>query len=359
MNITKIELINFRNYKKKIFDKFSNLNIIIGKNGVGKTSIIEAIYLGSLAKSFKTNSDDVIVNNDADSYKIKIYYFDYGPKNNLEIIYDKLGKKTKINSKLQRRLSNFISQYRIIMLSPDELKLIKSSPNTRRNYLNIQISQLHKEYIQYLNNYNILIKNKNDYLKKLMINSNLDTRYLDIVDEKIVEEGLKIYSYRNDYINKINNYINEIFKNYEKNSSVYIKYVSDYDVNDKEKLIKELRKIRKKEINIGMTSFGVHRDDYEFIHNGNNSKEYSSQGQQKLLVLSMKLSEVEIFIKDYDIKPIMLLDDLFSELDEKNRNNIFKSINKDIQVFITTTDLKNINKRLLDRAKIFNLDERM
>ena len=358
MNITKIELINFRNYKKKIYDKFSNLNIIIGKNGVGKTSIIEAIYLGSLAKSFKTNSDDTIINNESDSYKIKIHYFDYCPINNLEIIYDRTGKKTKINSKLQKRLSDFISQYRIILLSPDELKLIKSSPNTRRNYLNIQISQLHKEYIHYLNNYNILIKNKNDYLKKLMINGNLDTRYLDIIDEKIVDEGMKIYSYRNDYINKINNYIRDIFKKYEKNSDIYIKYISDYEINNREKLLKELKRIRKKEINLGMTSFGVHRDDYEFIHNENNSKEYSSQGQQKLIVLAMKLSEVEIFINDYQIKPILLLDDLFSELDEKNRNNIFKSINKETQVFITTTDLKNINKKLLEKAKIFNLDER-
>ncbi len=359
MNITKIELINFRNYKKKSYDKFSNLNIIIGKNGIGKTSIIEAIYLGSLAKSFKTNSDDTIINNDAESYKIKIYYFDYGLNNNLEIIYDKSGKKTKINSKIQKRLSDFISQYRIILLSPDELKLIKSSPNIRRNYINIQISQLHKEYIHYLNNYNILIKNKNDYLKKMMINGNLDQRYLDIIDEKIVDEGIKIYNYRKDYINKINNYINDIFKNYDKNSNIYIKYVSDYEICDKEKLLKELKRIRKKEINLGMTSFGIHRDDYEFIHNNNNSKEFSSQGQQKLIVLAMKLSEVKIFINDYNIKPILLLDDLFSELDEKNRNSIFKSINKDTQVFITTTDLKNINKRLLEKAKIYNLDERV
>ena len=149
MNITKIELINFRNYKKQSYDKFSNLNIIIGKNGVGKTSIIEAIYLGSLAKSFKTNSDDTIIHNGSESYKVKIYYFDYGPIRLYYYQNYKTGNKTKINSKVQKRLSDFISQYRIILLSPDELKLIKSSPNTRRNYLNIQISQLHKEYIHH------------------------------------------------------------------------------------------------------------------------------------------------------------------------------------------------------------------
>lgn len=359
MNITKLELMNFRNYKKQIFDNFSNLNIIIGKNGIGKTSIIEAIYLGSLAKSFKTNNEQLIMRNNSEFFRIKIYYFDYGPKKNLEVFYDKDGKKTKINSKIQRKLSEFISQYRVIILSPDELKLIKSSPNTRRNYINIQISQLHKEYLHFLNNYNILIKNKNDFLKKLMFNSNLDKRYLDILDEKIVEEGMKIYSYRKKYIDMINDYINDIFTNYQQNSKVSIKYISDYEVDDKEKLLNILKKNRNKEINIGMTAFGIHRDDYEFIQNGNNAKEYSSQGIQKLIVLAMKLSEVQIFVKKYEIYPILLLDDLFSELDEKNRNNIFKSLDSKIQVFITTTDLKNINKRIINKAKVFDLDERM
>ena len=358
MNITKIELVNFRNYIKKTFDNFSNLNIIIGKNGIGKTSIIESIYLGSLAKSFKTNNESSIINEKNNFCKIVISCYDYGPTKKLSIIYNENGKKTSINGKVQKKLSDFISQYRVILLSPDELKLIKSSPNVRRNYLNIQISQLHKEYLYYLNNYSNLIKNKNDYLKKLMINSNLDTRYLDILDEKIVEEGLKIYSYRKKYIDLINKYIDEIFKKYDKKGSISIKYISDYEVDNKEQLIKNLFKIRKKEINLGMTSFGVHRDDYEFIHNNNNSKDYSSQGLQKLIVLAMKLSEVEIFVNDYNIKPIILLDDLFSEVDEINRNSIFKSLNKDIQIFITTTDLKNINKRIINKAKIFNLDER-
>lgn len=358
MNITKLELVNFRNYKKKNFDNFSNLNIIIGKNGIGKTSIIEAIYLGSLAKSFKTNNELSIIKNNEEYFRIKIHYFDYFPKKTLEVFLDKNGKKTKINSKMQRKLSDFISQYRIIMLSPDELKLIKASPNTRRNYLNIQISQLHKEYLHYLNNYNNLIKNKNDFLKKLMLNSNLDQRYLDIVDEKIVEEGIKIYNYRKKYIDEINKYINDIFINYVKGEKINIDYISDYKINNKEKILNELKKNRKKEINIGMTSFGIHRDDYEFMHNGNNSKEYSSQGIQKLIVLAMKLSEVKIFVNNYEVYPILLLDDLFSELDEKNRNNIFKSLDKEIQIFITTTDLKNINKNIKNKAKIYNLDEK-
>ena len=359
MNVTKIELINFRNNSKTTFNLFTNLNIIIGKNGIGKTSVIEAIYLGSVAKSFKTNNDYSIIKNGESFFRIKIDYFNYPYKNSLEVFLDNDGKKTKINGKIQSKLSDFISQYKVILFSPDELKLIKLSPNIRRNYINIQLSQLNKEYIYHLNNYNNLIKNKNDYLKKLMLNGNLDQRYLDIIDEKIVDEGLVIYNYRNKYINEINENINIIFNNYIKNQNIVIKYESDYSLNNKEKLIKELKKNRKKEINLGMTDYGIHRDDYVFYHNNNNAKEYSSQGIQKLIVLAMKLSEVKVFINKYNIKPIILLDDLFSELDSKNRNNIFKSLSDDVQIFITTTDLKNIDKKIIKKAKIIDLDEKV
>lgn len=357
MNITKIELLNFRNYKKKIFDKFSNLNIIIGKNGIGKTSIIESIYLGSLAKSFKTNSELSIIKKGESFFRIKISCYDYGIKKNLELFYDKFGTKTKINSFPQKRLSEFISQYRIIMLSPDELKLIRSTPSIRRNYFNIELSQLNKQYLNNLNNYNNLIKNKNEYLKRINTNTSSDFNYLDILDEKIVEEGIKIHEFRNSYINKINSYINSIYKKYEKNGKIILEYISDFNDISKENLLRSIKKNRNKEIKIGMATFGIHRDDIIFTYNGFDAKEYCSQGIQKLIVLAMKLSEINIFIDDYDIKPILLLDDLFSELDEKNRNNIFKSLDCNIQIFITTTDLKNINKNILNKAKIYNLDE--
>ena len=180
-----------------------------------------------------------------------------------------------------------------------------------------------------------------------------------VLDEKRVYEGIKIYNYRKKYIDLINENINKIFKNYIKNQLIRIDYESDYKLNDKEILIKELKRNRKKEINLGMTDFGIHRDDYVFCQNENNCKEFSSQGIQKLIILAMKLSEVNIFINNYDIKPILLLDDLFSELDMKNRNNIFKSLDKKIQIFITTTDLKNIDKKIIEKAKIFNLDEKV
>lgn len=359
MNIIKIELHNFRNYNNYKIDKFSKLNLIIGHNGVGKTSILESIYFCSLTKTFKSSDDLTMIKNGSDALKAKVTVYDDLVNKNLEVLLSKKGKKTKINDFPQKKLSDFISQYKVIILSPDELKIIKSSPNIRRNYFNIQISQLHKDYINYLNNYNLLIKNKNEYLKKLMLNRTLDTKYLDIIDEKQAEIGLKIYNYRNNYIKEINKNINNYFINFNKKSHVEIKYVSDFFSNNLHDIIKLLKRNRIKDINLGMSTIGVHRDDYEFLQDKNNSKEYSSQGTQKLIVLSMKLSEIDVFVNVYNIEPIILLDDLFSELDIVNKNKIFKCLKKDLQIFITTTDIKNIDKKILKNSKIYNLDERI
>ena len=356
MNITKIDLVNFRCYSRFSIDKFSNINIIIGSNGIGKTSIIESIYIGSLAKTFKSNDDLSIIKFNKNYSKISIKLYSDFTYKYLDYYIDSTGKKTKINDKLIPKLSNFISQYSVLLLSPDEVRLVKASPLIRRNYLNIQLSQINKFYLKYLNDYNVLIKDKNQFLKR--INNNSDFTYLDIIDDKIADLGLKIYQYRQEYINYINLYIQNNFKNFNKKDTVFVKYESDFDSGDKDIILKVLKKNRQKEIMLGMSTIGIHRDDFIFLHNGVNSKEYSSQGTQKLIVLSMKLSEIEIFKMKYNINPIILLDDLFSELDVTNKNKIFKLLDSNSQVFITTTDIKNIDINIIKKAKIYNLDER-
>ncbi len=180
MNIRKIELYNFRCYKYLKIDKFSNLNIIIGSNGIGKTSILESIYLGSLTKTFKSNDDLSVIKSGEDFTKIKIKVFNDFINNNLEFIMTSKGKNTKINDFVQKKLSNYICYYNVMLFSPDEVKIIKSAPSIRRNYFNVEISQIDKEYIKLLNNYNKVVKNKNEFLKKIMLNNNLDYNYLDI-----------------------------------------------------------------------------------------------------------------------------------------------------------------------------------
>ena len=358
MRIRYLELKNFRNYKNVVLDDLSRINVIIGKNGIGKTSIIEAIYLGSVTKTFRSNSDKNMINYSANSLKVKIKVETENKKRKtLEIILNEEGKKTKINNKLTKKLSEFMSEYKVILFSPDEMKLVKDSPNIRRNYLNIELSQIDKEYIKFLNNYNTLIKNKNEYLKKMYLNSNLDTRYLDILDEKISELGFKICKIRNDYIEQTNCFIDNNFKIFKPKSSLKLEYISDFLYKSKEEIISLLYKQRRRDIINGLSTIGIHRDDYSFIYNQMDAKNYASQGIQKLVVLALKLSELDIFISKYNIYPILLLDDIFSELDKVNRKKVINNLKDDIQIFITTTEFGGFIKKELSDVNIINIEK--
>lgn len=358
MKINKIEIKNFRNYDRLLLQDFKRVNILIGKNGIGKTSIIEAIYLGSVTKTFRSNSEKNVIKNNCLNTKIKIDLTDNNNKNKkLEITIDELGKKTKINNKIKRKLSEYLSQFRVILFSPDELKIIKESPNVRRNYLNIELSQINKEYIKYLNDYNNLIKNKNEFLKKLYLNSNLDIRYLDVLDKKISELGFKICKIRVEYFDFINEYICKNFNIFKPKSTLYIEYISDFLNLTEEDINKLLLKNRKKDINNGLSTIGSHRDDFVFLIDSFDAKNYASQGIQKLIVLSLKLSELDVFINKFHIYPILLLDDLFSELDKVNRKKVITNLNKEVQIFITTTEFVNFIKKEMENINIINIEK--
>ncbi len=357
MNITDLEVINFRKFSRFKLENLKEHNVIIGKNGVGKTSIIESIYFGSISKSFKSYYDNVLIKSDAPFMKVKIGIFN-GKKNvRLELTLNGKEKTAKINNQMIKKMSDYICQYSVILFSPDDIKLIKDSPNSRRNYLNIEISNINKNYLNLINNYNKIIKNKNDYLKKLNLNEYLDEKYLDVLDEKIADIGSYICSERKKYIEDINLYIEKVFKKFKTKDSLKLVYISDFDSKTNEEIIKLLKKSRQKEKMLGMTNIGIHRDDISFIHNDKDSNLYSSQGIQKLIILSLKISEVKLLIQKYKIMPILLLDDLFSELDEKNQNKIMKLLNKKVQVFITTTDINNIKASDLKDLNVIKIKE--
>ena len=356
MNITNLELTNFRNYKKLKLNDLAKTNIIIGKNGIGKTSILESIYVLCLARSFKNNIEFNLIKLDSDFLKIKGDILGNSKIKKLEYFLSKSGKKTKINNVLKKKISDFISQYKVILYAPDEVKFIKDSPSNRRSYINISLSQLNKSYIKLLNDYNVLIKNKNDYYKKLYINSFIDESYLDVLDLKISELGYMIYKSRRDFIEKINNYLKKICKKLKLGNEINLNYISQFNNLNEDDFVKLLKKNRKKEIQQGITKTGIHKDDFEFLLDDKIVKDYCSQGVQKMVMLAFKLAEMEVLIKDYYEQPILLLDDLFSELDEANQNIILENLNKEIQIFITTTDINNIKKNILKSAKVIDLD---
>lgn len=361
MKIKNIELLNYRNYESLNLEFSDNINIIIGNNGEGKTNILESIYLLSLTKSNRYGVDQDLIKFGKESYKVSGNVEDDGLVKKYGIVYENNKKNVLINNKVIRRFVDYISQFCVISFEPNDLEIVKGSPGDRRNYLNIEISQLYNTYVLYLNDYNKLLKIRNNYLKNMNISGNMDPRLLDVINEKLIEKALVIYKYRFDYIKEINEKIGDVFKKITGLENLRVVYehnlgVEDYDEEAiKNKLIDKFKRHFKQELMLGNTITGPHRDDFLFSLNDEDMKLFSSQGQQRMAIISFKLCELFLYQKVKKSYPVLLLDDVFSEIDIKKRNKIIRFLKKDIQVIITTTDVEDIDKKLLEKAKIFTI----
>ena len=355
MQIINLKLQNFRNYDTQEL-LFSKNNIIYGKNGKGKTNLIEAIYLLALTKTFRSNNEKIVIKENKDMTKINGTILD-DIKNNYEVIINKTGKKVKIDNNTYKKISDYISNIKVILFNPNDLQIIKDSPSIRRKLLNVSISQYDNKYLKILSNYNKILKQRNSYLKTLYINSTQSKEYLDILTDKLIDLGLEIYEYRKNYVDDINIKINNIYKKISNIEGINIEYISNYKDLSKEKLLKKYKENLDKDMVLGMTKIGIHHDDLLFKINNNDIKEYGSEGQQKNAIISYKLSEIEIFKEKLNKIPILILDDLFSELDEEKINNILKLIDNDVQTFITTTEIDKVNKNIKEKSKIFHITE--
>ena len=355
MKILNLKLTNFRNYEKLNINFHDNLNIIYGNNGMGKTNLVEAIGVLALTRSFRLVNDKNMIYKDKNISSVEgNIKKDF--ENNYKIIISEDGKKVKIDNTIVPKISDYISKINVVVFSPDDLKIIKDTPSTRRKTINIEISQINISYLKNLNNYNKILKQRNAYLKTLAVNSNVSTDYLNILTNKLIEFGLNIYNTRKKYYEMINKYISSYYKKITNIDNLKVKYISDYEDMTQKKLEDIYKKNLKRDLFIGKTSFGIHHDDLEFYLDDMNLKIYGSEGQQKNAVISLKLSEIQII---NDIKkeyPILILDDLFSELDNEKITNILKILNSDIQTFITTANISNINNSLLKNCKVIRVN---
>ncbi len=356
MQILDLKLTNFRNYEKINLNFIPSTNIIIGNNGMGKTNLIESIYILGFTKTFRSSNEQIIIKKNSISTKIEGNILT-NLKKNYQVILSTAGKKVKIDNKKQEKLSDYISNINIILFSPDDLKIIKNSPNYRRKLLNIEISQLNNSYLKLLNEYNKVLKQRNSYLKTLYLNSFSSKDYLDILTDKLIELGLKINIERKNFIDKINENINYFYKKITGIDGLLIKYESSYNNLNKKQLVKKYKDFFEKDLSLGITQFGIHHDDLIFLLSEDNLRDYGSEGQQKNAILSLKLAEIEIFKKLKGEYPILILDDLNSSLDDNKINNIMKLLNKNIQIFITTTNIFNVKEEILKNSKIFIITE--
>lgn len=366
MILKQLSVKNFRNYSSANINLSSKVNIFFGKNAQGKTNLLESIYFLSFTKSHRSFIDNALIKNDENYLKITgILKNNSLFKTKLEIVLDKDKKSIYVDDDEYKKIGDYITKLNIIIFYPDDLDIIKGSPNIRRRFLNSEISQYDSNYLIFLNKFRKIQKIRNDYLKKININNNYDEQYFSIINDYYIESSLKIFIIRSNFINELNEIIENIFYDLTGLKGFHIVYKNSLNLNSFNDIDNiEIINIFKEKINnnfdseirIGNSLIGPHKDDIEFYLNDLNLKNYGSQGQQRLVVLTTKLSEIEILKKHNLETPILLLDDVFSELDDEKKNRLLKYISKDIQTIITTTDLKNIDKKIKKKSKLFEIE---
>ena len=334
MWIKELKINNFRNYKNEEIKFEKNINIFYGENAQGKTNIIEAIFLCSMGRSFRTNKDKemILLNESQANIEIEFEKSDRSGKIKIELA----GKKNvSINGIKIKKLSELLGNVNIVIFTPDDINILKGGPQNRRRFLDIMISQLRPNYVNIYNLYLKTLEQRNNYLRQIK-EQNKDENLLEIWDEKLADYAVNIYKYRNEFIEKIKSKIKKIHSQITNNEEeIEIEYISC--CKEKEEFLKLLKERRKLDIIKGFTTKGIHRDDFLIYINGKETSVYGSQGQNRTAMLSLKLSELNVVYDEIGEYPILLLDDFMSELDSKRRKSFLENV-RDTQVIITCTE---------------------
>ena len=335
MYIKRLQMLNYRNYKSLNITLGKNVNVFMGDNAQGKTNILEAIYYCAFAKSHRTSKDRELINWNSDSAYVSLLVGKDRLDKNIDINILKDGKKAiKINKIKVSKIGELFGNFNVVMFSPEDLKIIKDSPGV--------------QYNKVLNERNVVLKNRK-----------LDSEILDIYDIQLANFGYHIIIERLKYINKLNFYGKDIHKDISSGKeNVEFKYISTIkDLEDIENSFYELlRRNRKKDIEKGTTSIGPHRDDFIVLINDVDTKSFGSQGQQRSAVLTIKFSSLKIIKEMTSEYPVLLLDDVLSELDFNRKRYILSTIGE-IQTIITCTGIEDLTNYLDNSSRVFKVKE--
>lgn len=353
MIIKSLELENFRNYKSLNIEFDKGVNILYGDNAQGKTNILEAIYVSATTKSHKGAKDKEIINFEAEEAHIKTYLDKEGLERRVDMHLRKSKSKgIAIDTVRLKKAAQLLGLLNVVFFSPEDLSIIKDAPAQRRRFVDMELCQLDQSYLYDLNQYNKIIAQRNKLLKDMYNNQDLKNM-LGIWDMQIITYGQKIIKRRRLFLDQLNEIIDDIHYKLsggkERIKVEYAPYVSEDNFEEM------LKKAREKDIKLKSTSVGPHKDDFIFIVNGIDIRTYGSQGQQRTAALSLKLSEIELVKKITGDNPVLLLDDVLSELDSNRQNHLLNNIG-DIQTIITCTGLEDFVNNRIKINKIFKVE---
>lgn len=360
MFLAETELKFYRNYRYLSKKWHPGINILLGNNAQGKTNLLESLYVLAVGKSHRTSKDkEWIYFGEPFAYIKAVVMKRTGPVS-LDVIVSEKGKKVKINGLEQRRLSDFVGTLNAVMFAPEDLDIVKGAPSQRRRFMDMEIGQVSLSYLYNLNSYNKIMMQRNQLLKAIA-RKEKKRDLLEIWNQQLVEYGVKIVLKRAYFIEKLQQWAKEIHSTITNNKEeLYIQYESSLDYANvrneealQEQYLSQLQHMYDKELERGSTLVGPHRDDLIFYINNQDVQIFGSQGQQRTTALSVKLAEIELIHEEIGEYPILLLDDVFSELDDQRQSDLLKSIKDKCQTFITTTSIDGISEDILAESKLF------
>lgn len=354
MYIKEIELKDFRNYEEIRISFSDKVNIFLGNNAQGKTNLLEGIYLNAMARSFKTTRDKELIRFGKEFCKVRTCAIIDEEEQITEIVITKDGKKgIKADGLKLNRISELLERIYIVIFSPEDLKIVKDEPEKRRKFIDRELCQIKPGYFNDLNNYKKALKQRNTYLKE----SEIEHSVLDIWDYELAKYGAQVILKRKEFIEKIDQISRNIHDNISGGSEkLLLKYeanVSRFE-NTEAYFYELLKNTRSDDIRNRTTSRGPHKDDLKIEADGIDLRKYGSQGQQRTAALSLKLSEIKLIEEETGDRPILLLDDVLSELDNDRQSFLINSLGGN-QLFITTTDLSGKVARELPEGKVFKI----
>jgi len=363
MFLENVYLKNYRNIAQIEMSLNKNVNILVGSNAQGKTNFLEAILVLAMTKSHRTHQDKELIKWGEEQAVIKgTIAKNYG-LHNLELQISQQGKKAKINGLEQKKLSHFVSAMNVVLFAPEDLEIVKGVPATRRRFLDMEISQVQPSYLFEIMQYYKILGQRNHYLKQLMQHKNDHDEMLEVWNEQLILYGIKIIKKRQNFITKLQLWTERIHLGItEQREQIVIKYMPSFELQGNEdetvlidRFMLKLKQVQDQEIKRGMTLIGPHRDDLLFYINGKEVQVYGSQGQQRTTALSLKLAELELIREEVGEYPILLLDDVLSELDQYRQTQLIEIFQNKVQTFITTTGIESVNLKKLNDAVILKV----
>lgn len=364
MYIEQLSLNNFRNYEELNISFENKVNVILGENAQGKTNVMEAIYVLAMAKSHRTSNDKELIRWDEEYAKIEGRIQKHYGSVPMQLLVSKKGKKAKCNHIEQQKLSQYVGNMNVVMFAPEDLHLVKGSPQVRRRFIDMEIGQVSPIYLHDMSQYQKILQQRNHYLKMLQTKKQADQTVLEILTEQFIQMAVKIVIKRFEFLRVLENWAQPIHKGISRGlETLKIEYKPSVDVleaQDLSKMVKSFEerysKVKTREIERGTTLFGPHRDDLQFFVNERDVQTFGSQGQQRTTALSVKLAEIELIHSEIKEYPILLLDDVLSELDDYRQSHLLNTIQGKVQTFVTTTSIDGIDHQTLTDASTFVVD---